>query len=59
MKPYGRCKNIKGSGRWKIDYHVHKKGFVNWWENICDVLPRSTMKRNMKKEIDKEINEMS
>lgn len=54
MKPYGREKKVKGL-RFKKDIHP-KKGFINWWEAICDLIPRSTMKLKWKKEIDNEIN---
>jgi len=35
MKPYNREGNIKGSGIWKKDYHLHNKNhrkILNWWE---------------------------
>jgi hypothetical protein len=59
MKPYGREKKVKGSGSWKKDYHVHQDGkrLQNWWEDMCNYLFRSTMKQNVKKEIDKELEE--
>ena len=56
MKPYGREKKIKGGKAWKTDVHP-KKGFVNWWENMCDFLTRSRMKQNLKKEIEDSINQ--
>ena len=56
MKPYGRFKKVKGGKPWKVDVHP-KKGFVNWWENMCDFLTRSTMKQNWKKEVGKDLNE--
>jgi len=56
MKPYGREKNIKGSGIWKQDYHP-KKGWHNWWEDMADFLTRSEIKRRVKKEIEKELND--
>lgn len=49
MKPYGREKKIKGTS-WKRDCHP-PKGFVNWWENICNCVSRKTMKQQFKKEI--------
>jgi len=57
MKPYGREKIVSGSKSWKHDYHIHKNGkkLENWWEAICDYLDRSTMKQNVKKEINKEL----
>jgi hypothetical protein len=56
MKPYGRLKKVKGGKPWKVDVHP-KKGFINWWEDMCDFLTRSTMKQNWKKEVDKDLNE--
>ena len=53
MKPYGREKNIKGGSGWKIDWHP-RKGRQNWWETMCDLLTRSRMKQDWKKEIDNE-----
>lgn len=55
MKPYGREKNIKGSGIWKKDYHP-KRGYINWWENMCTFLTRSRMKSIVKKTIEEELN---
>jgi len=49
MKPYGREKKIKGCGKWKIDMHP-KKGFMNWWESMSTILPRTTMKIIWKKD---------
>jgi hypothetical protein len=58
MKPYGRERNLKGSGPWKRDYHVRpKKSWVNWWETIVDLLPRTTIKQRVKKEIENEQND--
>lgn len=53
MKPYGREKKVKG---WKnkVDYHVHtKKGrkIRNWWEEIINLIPRTTIKQKIRKEI--------
>lgn len=52
MKPYGREKKLKGVS-WKRDYHP-PKGFVNWWENVCNYVSRKTMKQQVKKEIQNE-----
>lgn len=54
MKPYGREKNLKGSGKWKVDYHMYNKHtrLRNWWEKITGLIHRSTMKQNIKKDID-------
>lgn len=50
MKTYGREKKLKGTGTWKRDVHP-KKGYVNWWENMCDLLSRSRMKQLWKKDL--------
>jgi len=55
MKPYGRDKKIKGGKPWKVDVHP-KKGYVNWWENMCDYLTRTAIKRGWKKEIDNDLS---
>lgn len=50
MKPYGREKHVSGGNNWKRDYHIMpKRKFQNWWEDICQLLPRSTMKAKAKK----------
>ena len=51
MKPYGREKKVRLN---LPDCHP-KKGWENWWEDMCSFLSRSTMKQKLKKEIDKEI----
>lgn len=58
MKPYLRTKNIKGSGRWKKDYHLRpKKKWMNWWEDEFDNFSsRRTEKQKLTKEIEKELN---
>lgn len=49
MKPYGREKKI--TAKWKKDVHPHPKHKVaNWWETICRLIPRCTMKHNWRKE---------
>jgi hypothetical protein len=50
MKPYGRETKLKGGKPWKVDNHP-KKGFKNWWEDICKHLSRSRMKQLWKKDI--------
>lgn len=55
MKPYGREKKLRGSGKWKVDVHP-QKGYVNWWENMCDFLTRGRMKQILNKEIKEETN---
>lgn len=58
MKPYGREKNIKGSGIWKKDYHIRpKKHWQNWWEVEFDnFISRGRMKQILRKDINDEIN---
>jgi hypothetical protein len=60
MKPYGREKKIKAYRRkgdkdsyWKKDFHIHInfRKIGNWWENMCTIVSRSTMKQNLKKTI--------
>jgi len=50
MKPYGRDKFVSGGNDLKIDRHLGK-GKINWWENICKYLPRTTIKPNVRKQI--------
>ena len=53
MKPYGREKHVTGANTWKKDRHPHPKHkWMNWWETICDVISRKTMKQNWKREND-------
>lgn len=49
IKPYGRVKIVKGSS-WKKDIHP-PKGHKNWWEDVCDPVPISTMKLKFKTEL--------
>ncbi len=53
MKPYGQEKKYKNNA--KRDVHP-KRGYINWWEDVCDFLSRSRMKQIWKKEIEKDIN---
>lgn len=56
VKPYGREKYVSGGNNWKKDFNIRpKKKFKNWWEDVCDLLPRSTMKANIRKEIQEEL----
>lgn len=55
MKPYGREKKLQGTGAWKKDAHP-KKGFVNWWENMCDFYSRGRIKQIWKKDVENIIN---
>lgn len=54
MKPYGRDKTVHFPH--KTDCHP-KKGYINWWEDICVWLTRSSMKQKTKKEIQKTISD--
>ena len=56
MKPYGRENKIKGGKPWKTDVHP-KKGYINWWENMCDFLSRGSTKQIWKSDIKKDISE--
>ena len=61
MKPYGREKKIRGGrgysvGNWKKDCHP-KRGYINWWEDMCTFLTRSGMKSITKKTIEQELEE--
>jgi len=59
MKPFGINKTTPGSGTWKTDYHLHDKNhrkIGNWWEYFAEnTLARTTVKKNVKQEINKEI----
>lgn len=48
MKPEGRK---KVTAKWKRDTHP-RKGYMNWWEVITDLMPRNVRKQNWKKEIE-------
>jgi hypothetical protein len=52
MKPYGRDRNLKG-GESKRDYHP-RGGEQNWWEDMQNLTPRTTMKEKWKREIEAE-----
>ena len=56
MKPYGRLKKVKGRV-WKKDVHP-PRGFINWWEEMCDFLSRGAIKQRIRKDINKEIGEL-
>lgn len=55
MKPYGRYKKV----RLNIpDNHPHPKHLIiNWWEDMCRYLDRSSIKRLWKKEVEQELNQ--
>ena len=59
MKPFGRMKKISGGNSWKRDYHLHEKGrkLLNWWEAIANCMTRTSMKRLLNIEVEKEISE--
>lgn len=51
MRRYGLIKMVSGR-KAKKDYHARpKRIWENWWESICDPLPRTTIKARVKKEI--------
>ena len=54
MKPYGREKivhHFKG----KKDMHPHPKHlFENWWETICKLVSRRTMKQIFNKQMEEQ-----
>ena len=54
MKPYGRKGSVNFPG--KRDCHP-RKGYINWWEDICDYVSRRFMKQKMSKDIDELLNE--
>ena len=56
MRPYGQEKMI--TAPYKRDNHVHIKGrkIENWWEEICDPIPRKTIKHNVKRQIETEMD---
>ena len=56
MKPYGREKKLKFPG--KRDWNIRENGkkVLNWWEDPdTTIIPRTTIKANVKKEIFEEI----
>ena len=53
MQPYGRQKKVMLN---IPDYHP-RKGWKNWWDDMCGVLSRSVMKQKLRKEIENEIYE--
>lgn len=59
MKPFGRIKKISGGNSMKRDYHLHKKGrkLLNWWEDIATCMTRTSMKKLLNIEIEKELQE--
>ena len=53
MRQYGRIKKVTGGKPYKIDRHPHpKRIYCNWWELICDPLPRTTIKAMWRREVD-------
>ena len=56
MKPYGREKKLQGTGAWKRDVHP-KKGYMNWWEDMCDFFSRGRIKQEWKKEVNRELSD--
>ena len=58
MKPFGRYKTVKGGNNWKIDYHIRRNGrkILNWWEDICCCLPRTTIKSIVRQYVKNELS---
>ena len=54
MKPQGRLNNVKCSGIWKKDYHIHikNKKIENWWESIIQYKKRGYINQIIKKQIE-------
>lgn len=50
MKPYGREKKIKGCGQWKHG---------TWWHEWETTVPRTTLKANIRKEVEEDTRTMS
>ena len=61
MKAYGNNNLTPSSGTWKKDYHLHDKNhrkIGNWWEYFTEnTFPRTTIKKKVKEEINKELYE--
>jgi len=55
-RPNGRIKKIKGF-EGKVDYHIRDKELVNWWENSNNIVPRTTLKKIVKDEIEEELED--
>lgn len=57
MKPYGRCKFIHAGHNFrKVDVHpIPKREYINWWEDLDTDVPRTTIKANVRKEIESEL----
>lgn len=51
MKPEGRKKVRFPS---KKDVHP-KKGWMNWWEDIADLISRHTRKQKLKKDMEEQL----
>lgn len=54
MKPYGLGPKTRGSGPWKIDYHIHRNNrkVENWWADMQKIWSRRTMKQKWRREVD-------
>ena len=59
MKPYGQVKKLPASGDWKKDYHIYEgnKRLKNWWEDMCCLRPRTTIKKLVNDEINKTLKD--
>ena len=56
MKPYGRIKNIKFASKTDGHYKENNRKIKNWWEAQDNIVPRTTIKQIVKKEIQNERN---
>lgn len=56
MKPYGRNLCIKGHTDWKLNYPGLKR-IKNWWEDLNTIECRTTMKLNIKRDIECILND--
>lgn len=58
MKPYGRCKNIKGNGAWKVPHiNINGKKINAWWSDMDTNISRSMIKQAVKKEVIEDITD--
>ncbi len=58
MKPYGREKKIKHFyGKKDFNIIFKNKKLENWWEEMCTIISRKSIKQSVKKRINNELNE--
>ena len=55
MKPYGLGNKTRFPH--KTDCHP-PKGWINWWEDIQNIISRKTMKQDIKKELENDLVEV-